>query len=215
MAAGALAGSGGLSLAVVLASAVAAALSADLVWYGLGRWRGPAALVTCMRLLRLPPASVSWIECAFRTHQLGIVWSARFLPELNPVAAGLAGVTGVKLSRFLPHAAGSALVWAGAWAGGGFLLAGTLVESPDGVGISAPVLVAVFLTALAVSVLPLVGWLRRGRPAEGAVARTGSPMLLGRLRSDRAGDKAARDARAADRWTAAEPDHLSEPGIAA
>jgi len=38
--AGALAGSGGLSVGVTLAVSVVAALCADLTWYLLGRWRG-------------------------------------------------------------------------------------------------------------------------------------------------------------------------------
>src|SRR6266849_3178332 len=42
--AGALAGSGHLSIAVILAVAVGATLCADLGWYSLGRWRGARAL---------------------------------------------------------------------------------------------------------------------------------------------------------------------------
>ena len=74
---------------------------------------------------------------AFRAHQLAFVWSARFLPELNPIAAGLSGVARVGLARFLLYASGSALAWAGAWVGVGFLLAGTIAESPGWLGISA------------------------------------------------------------------------------
>ena len=136
LAAGVLAASGHLSLIVVLVGAVRAALRADLAWYGLGRWRGAAALAGLLRLLRRPPATFDRVTRAFRAHHLGFVWSARFLPELNPVAAGLAGVTGVGLSRFLLYASGSALSWAGAWAGGGFLLAGIIGASPDRLGMA-------------------------------------------------------------------------------
>jgi membrane protein DedA with SNARE-associated domain len=212
MAAGVLAGSDGLSLAVVLGSAVAAALGADLVWYGLGRWRGRQALAACVRVLRVPPASVARIERAFRAHQLGFVWSARFLPELNPVAAGMAGVTRVKLGRFLPHAAGSALVWAGAWAGGGFLLAGTLAESPDGVGIPATVMVTVALTGVAVSALPLVRWLRRSRPARGPGDRL---EYLTRLRPPHPGYVDAGVQRPDDGRAASARDPRNERRIAA
>ena len=126
LAAGVLAASGHLSLIVVVAGAVGAALGADLAWYGLGRWRGTEALTGLLRVLRRPPATFDRVTRVFRAHHVGFVWSARFLPELNPIAAGLAGVTGVGLSRFLLYASGSALAWAGAWAGGGFLLAGTI-----------------------------------------------------------------------------------------
>src|SRR5438105_12556733 len=40
VAAGALASRGGSSCAVMLAAAAGAALVADMVWYGMGRWRG-------------------------------------------------------------------------------------------------------------------------------------------------------------------------------
>jgi membrane protein DedA with SNARE-associated domain len=48
--------------------------------------------------------------------------SARFLPELNPVGAGLAGATGLPPVRFLLSALGSAVLWASAWAGAGYAL---------------------------------------------------------------------------------------------
>lgn len=183
LAAGALASTGGLSFPLVLASAVGAAFSADLLWYGLGRWRGTQALTACVRLLRLPRASVDQVEHVFRTHQRRFVWSARFLPELNPVAAGLAGATRLGLAPFLLHAGGSALVWAGAWAGGGYLLGGVAAESPGWLGVSFTVLIAVAVAAVAMSVLALVGWSLRGQPADAMDARTGHIESLARLRT--------------------------------
>ena len=215
LAAGALAGSGNLSLTVVVASAVGAALGADLVWYGLGRWRGAQTLAGFFRLLRLPPASVDRVARVFRTRHLGFVWSARFLPELNPIAAGLAGVTRMGLARFLLHASGSALIWAGAWAGGGFLLGGTIAGSPDRFGIPATVLIAVALTVVAVSVLPLAGWLRRGRPAGALAAGTGHLTRLERLRSRRGGPWDTGDPRLADPRAASARDRLGERATAA
>jgi len=120
--AGALAGSGSLSVGVTLAVSVAAALCADLTWYLLGRWRGSRALDL---LTRLVPKARTHVQCASHLRlahggvfQLG----ARFLPQLNPIAAGLAGAAGMSVSRFLPGAAVSAAVWAGIWIGIGYLL---------------------------------------------------------------------------------------------
>ncbi len=42
--AGALAGTGRLSLTAIIAITVVASLGADLTWYALGRWRGPRLL---------------------------------------------------------------------------------------------------------------------------------------------------------------------------
>ena len=119
LAAGALAAGGRLSFSVILATAVAAALSADLVWYSLGRWRGAQTLAVLRR--RVKRAWIDWVESLFLSHRFGILFGARFLPEMNPVGAGLAGASGVGPAHFLLSASGSALVWAGAWAGAGYL----------------------------------------------------------------------------------------------
>jgi hypothetical protein len=58
LAAGALAASGQVSLVALVAGGAGAALCADLGWYGLGRWRGAAALASLLRALRQPPATV-------------------------------------------------------------------------------------------------------------------------------------------------------------
>ena len=47
---------------------------------------------------------------------------------VNPVAARLAGAAGMPLVRFLCHAAGSALGWAGGWTALGYLLGGMVLE---------------------------------------------------------------------------------------
>jgi putative oxidoreductase len=85
--AGALAASGGPRIVVTVAAAVAAALCADIVWYGAGRWCGPKAL----RLLRR--GSVGLVERAerlFIEHEMGFQFLARFLPALNAIVAGVA-----------------------------------------------------------------------------------------------------------------------------
>ena len=79
LAAGALAHSR-MGLLVPVLATVAGTLVADLVWYGLGRWRGPQALALLGRLSRRA-------EERFLTHQLGFLFSSRFLPEMNPIAA--------------------------------------------------------------------------------------------------------------------------------
>ena len=55
------------------------------------------------------------------THPFRTLLGARFVPELNPLGAGLAGATGVRPASFLVYAFASALAWALAWAGAGFL----------------------------------------------------------------------------------------------
>ena len=148
--AGALAGSGGsLSLVVTLAVSIAAALCADLTWYLLGRWRGRRALDL---LTRLVPKARTHVQCAahrLRTHQRLFQLSARFLPEVNPIAAGLAGAARMSVSRFLPGAAVSAAVWSGSWIGIGYLL------TYGGAGLAQSVGIPLTFVVIAT----LVGWL--------------------------------------------------------
>jgi membrane protein DedA with SNARE-associated domain len=120
--AGALAGSGSLSVVVTLAVSVAAALSADLTWYLLGRWRGSRALDLLTRLVPKARTHVQGASQLLTAHPRLFQLSARFLPVVNPIAAGLAGAAGMSVSRFLPGAAVSAAVWSGSWIGIGYLL---------------------------------------------------------------------------------------------
>jgi membrane protein DedA with SNARE-associated domain/rhodanese-related sulfurtransferase len=120
--AGVLAGNDSLSVPVTLAVAVGAALSADLAWYGLGRWQGSRALDTLSRLSPGTKAYVHRAEQFFLAHAGLFPFSARFLPELNFIAAGLAGASGASVVSFLPKAALSALVWAGTWTSVGYLV---------------------------------------------------------------------------------------------
>ena len=148
--AGALAGSGGsLGVVVTLAVSIAAALCADLTWYLLGRWRGSRALDL---LTRLVPQARTHVQCAahrLRTHRRLFQFGARFLPEVNPIAAGLAGAAGMSVRRFLPGAAVSAAVWSGSWIGIGYLLTYGGAELARSVGIP--------LTFVVIAML--VGWL--------------------------------------------------------
>jgi membrane protein DedA with SNARE-associated domain len=191
LAAGMLVASGHLSPVVVVAGAVGGALAADLTWYGLGRWQGARALIGLLRLLRQPPATVDRVTRAFRAHQVGFLWSARFLPELNPVAAGLSGVTRVGLARFLLYAGGSALAWAAAWVGGGILLAGSIDANPEWLGIPITIWVGILATAVTIGVAVLAGWRRRQRLAVDPGASTEPRMRSEHVRRDQPSEQAA------------------------
>jgi len=126
VAAGALADRGGPSCAVMLAAAAGGAVGADMVWYGVGRWRGARALNLLGRLLHRPRSCADHVEEAFRAHEVRFQFGAQFLPALNPIAAGLAGATGVALGRYIVIASGTAVAWAGTWIIAGYLLADVL-----------------------------------------------------------------------------------------
>ena len=122
--AGALAASGRVDVGVTVTLAVAATLCADLAWYALGRWRGSWALAALRRVSRRTSGFVGGAERLFVAHDRAFQLGARFLPELNPVAAAFAGTTGVRLRRFLVGGTATAAVWAGTWIGLGYLIGG-------------------------------------------------------------------------------------------
>jgi membrane protein DedA with SNARE-associated domain len=99
--AGALAAAGHVSLAEAFALAVAGTLCADLVWYLAGRWRGARVLGMLGRISPGAPTLVRRAQTGFLAHARTFTLIARFVPEINPVAAGLAGATGVRVGRFV------------------------------------------------------------------------------------------------------------------
>ena len=133
--AGALAGSGHLRMAVIIGIAVGASLAADLMWYSLGRWRGTGML---RMLARLGPNGGLLVRRArdlFLAHVRVVQFGARFLPELNAIASGLAGASSLSVTRFVCYGAASALVWAGAWMGLGYVLSHPVTETAAYLGI--------------------------------------------------------------------------------
>jgi membrane protein DedA with SNARE-associated domain len=155
LAAGALAASGRLSIVEIFTVAVVATLCADLAWYGLGRWRGAGVLALLGRLSPRTKALVRRAQDGFLAHAGKFQVTARFLPELNPVAAGLAGATRVGVARFLGYGAVSALLWAGMWTGLGYLLGDAVVDLAMRFGIR--------LTGFLLAVLLLCLVVRRAR----------------------------------------------------
>jgi membrane protein DedA with SNARE-associated domain len=151
VAAGALAGRGGPSWAVMLAAAVTAAIGADMVWYGVGRWRGARALSVICRLLHRPSTCADHVEDAFRAHDVRFQFWGQFLPELNPIAAGLAGATGVAPGRYVVITSATAVAWAGTWITAGCLLPDVLGGiTADFGGVWIVVLVALTAVALVI-----------------------------------------------------------------
>lgn len=123
---GALSGSGQMNLALALGAAIAAALGADVLWYSLGRSQGTRLLEALCRFSVNPDSVVRDAKERFVAHGVRYVVLAKFLPGVNPLAAGLAGAAPVRLERFLLYASTGALLWAGAWLTLGYLFADTI-----------------------------------------------------------------------------------------
>jgi len=129
---------------------VGAALVADAIWYGLGRWHGRDALLALARLLRRSAAYVDGAEGRFRGHQVAFILGGRFLPELNPIAAGMAGATRMGPARYTLIAMTSAFAWAFAWTGAGYALGNIPSKAVSSFGSMTPPFVIDALLALGV-----------------------------------------------------------------
>ena len=113
--AGALSGSGQMNLALAVGVAMAATLGADVLWYMLGRSQGTRVLGTLCRFSLDPDSLVRDAKERFLVHRARYLVLAKFLPGVNPLAAGLAGATSIRPERFLLYAAAGAFLWAGSW----------------------------------------------------------------------------------------------------
>ncbi len=101
LAAGALAGSGQLSLGMSVVLAVLASVVADISWYELGKRRGGKILGLLCRISLEPESCVRRTEDAFQNHGTRSLLLAKFIPGLNTAAPPMAGMTGMSLPRFL------------------------------------------------------------------------------------------------------------------
>jgi len=135
--AGALSGAGQMNLALAIAAAMVATLGADVLWYTLGRSLGSRALGTVCRLSLDPDSFIRDAKERFLTHRARYLVVAKFLPGLNPLAAGLAGALSLRPGPFLLYASIGAFLWAGVWIVLGYACSdviGVLVAQASGVG---------------------------------------------------------------------------------
>jgi membrane protein DedA with SNARE-associated domain len=126
LAAGALAGAGKMSIAAVLGLAVAASLAGDGIWYEIGRRRGGQVLNFLCRISLEPDSCVRRTEDIYAKHGVRALVVAKFVPGFSTAAPPLAGAFRMKLTRFLGYDALGALIWAGTFAGLGYIFSDQL-----------------------------------------------------------------------------------------
>ena len=126
LAAGALAGTGNLSLFAALFYAVFAAVAADFIWYQLGRRKGIRILQLLCKISLEPDSCVRRTEGLFSKQGARSLLLAKFIPGLSTVAPPLAGVFHMRARRFLLFDAAGALLWAGSFLGIGYVFSGQI-----------------------------------------------------------------------------------------
>jgi len=121
LAAGALAGTGRLSLALVLVLAALASLGSDTIWYWIGRTRGGRVLGWLCRIALEPDSCVRRTQSVFSVHGARSLLVAKFVPGFSTAAPPLAGIIRMPPLRFVVFTGLGGLIWAGVFAGVGWL----------------------------------------------------------------------------------------------
>jgi membrane protein DedA with SNARE-associated domain/rhodanese-related sulfurtransferase len=121
LAAGGLAGSGHLTLAVMLALAGVASLIADAIWYWVGRIGGVRVLGWMCRISLEPDSCVRRTERAFGAHGARSLLFAKFIPGFSTIAPPLAGIVRVPFREFLVFSGLGGVLWSGVFLGLGWV----------------------------------------------------------------------------------------------
>ena len=193
LAMGAFAAAGKADLTVGLLLSVVASTAADSIWYVLGRARGARVLRLLCKISLEPDSCVRRTEDAFVRYGVRSLVVAKFVPGWSTVAPPLAGIVGVGVVRFVGYSIAAAFVWAGAWAGAGYLAGDALRHVVDASGQLARVVAAAVVVAIVAYVA--FKWVQRRRflrrlriarvgPAEvKQLLEGGAPVMLLDLRS--------------------------------
>jgi membrane protein DedA with SNARE-associated domain len=126
LAAGALAGSGQMNLFASLLIVTLAAVSADSLWYELGRHKGIRILHFLCKISIEPDSCVRRTEGVFARQGSRSLLFSKFLPGLGTVMAPLAGIFHMRPRRFLLFDALGAFLWAATFIGIGYAFSGEI-----------------------------------------------------------------------------------------
>jgi membrane protein DedA with SNARE-associated domain len=126
LAAGALAGTGRLSLGLVVALALLASVASDVVWYWIGRVRGASVLSLLCRISLEPDSCVRRTQQAFSGQGARTLLVAKFVPGLSTAAPPLAGIVRMPCLRFVAFTCLGGLIWVGVFVGLGYVFSDQL-----------------------------------------------------------------------------------------
>ena len=115
IAAGALAGLGGLHAAPALILAMMASLVSDSFWFWFGGRRGTSIVEFLSKMALEPQHYLQAARRVYSRHGAGAILAAKFVPGLNTVVPPLAGLARLAWWKFLLLDAVGVLLWAGAY----------------------------------------------------------------------------------------------------
>ena len=142
---GTMAGVGQLNLWLCIASGACAAFVSDSFWYAVGRHRGGKVLSLLCRISLEPDSCVRRTENIFARYGGRSLLVTKFFPGFGAVSTPLAGITRMRLWRFLLFDGLGILVWIGAYTLLGYIFSRELDRALDyaaGMGKTLTVLLA-------------------------------------------------------------------------
>ncbi|HEX6985767.1 MAG TPA: DedA family protein [Planctomycetaceae bacterium] len=179
-AAGTFAGTGHLSLPVLLVTLTVAAIVGDAVNYAFGRRFGEAVLAR-EKLFLIRRDHLRMTEEFFARHGGKAVVLARFAPIVRTFAPFVAGAGRMSYSRFAAYNVAGGVAWVGICTAAGYLF-GQMPIVRDNFSLVA--LGIVFVSVLPMGIEILRGWLRSRRAAEtGPAAEPAAPATAGSVGS--------------------------------
>ena len=143
-----------LAVALIWATAAAAAIIGDNIGFGVGHWGGYRLLLRYGPKVRLDQRKLKVGRLMFDRHGGKVVFLGRFVSVLRTYAAFLAGTNRMHWPRFLAFNAAGGIVWSAAYAFSFYYLGSVLrgIRAPLDIGLGA---------AAAVVVVGFLVWIRR------------------------------------------------------
>jgi membrane protein DedA with SNARE-associated domain len=112
---GARVGNHDYSLFKLLLAAMIPALVGDMVWYQVGRLRGRSVLGLLCKLTLEPDTCVRKTEGTFAKRGASALLFAKFVPGISLMSVALAGISRMRIWRFLLADAAGCALWASAY----------------------------------------------------------------------------------------------------
>ncbi len=119
--AGALAGDHHYSLVAMFFCALIPSLTADYIWYEVGRAKGNSVLRLLCKLTIEPDTCVRTAESNFTRRGVSTLYFAKFVPGASLISMPMAGVIGMPRRRFLLADSIGCALWVATYMGTGFI----------------------------------------------------------------------------------------------
>lgn len=153
IAAGALVGTGHMSVAMAIGAAVLAALAGDQLWYELGRRRGRRVLNWLCRISFEPSSCVARTEEFFTRHGVRALIVAKFIPGLSTIAPPLAGIVGLRLPQYLLYNGLGTVLWVCSGIGVGYAFSDQLEQAVSVMAYLGPAMALILFGSVAAYVI--------------------------------------------------------------